>query len=229
VSFWAKAAQLAPVILATGAAVGLFVIKVDDPRTKRIIRIIAVLLGIGTAFSIVTQVPTVLAAIEGGYKAGMRVLGLDEESRLARIRKEAEIEAARARVDAETQATRAKAETERLANQRRIEEEKQALERAVRKAKEDAETARLDADRRIRDEAKARRDAERERELQALRDREERENIARQRRQQADAEKGAVSTLVGIGSGVISGLSKSHNAVACDHRWRSRHDDRYSN
>jgi len=40
---------------------------------------------------------------------------------------------------------------------------------------------------------------------------------------------GAVSTLVGIGSGVISGLSKSHNAVACDHRWRSRHDDRYSN
>jgi GAF domain-containing protein len=40
---------------------------------------------------------------------------------------------------------------------------------------------------------------------------------------------GAVSTLVGIGSGVISGLSKSQNAVACDHRWRSRHDDRYSN
>ena len=41
--------------------------------------------------------------------------------------------------------------------------------------------------------------------------------------------RGAVSTLVGIGSGVISGLSKSQNAVACDHRWRSRHDDRYSN
>ena len=188
-SFWAKAAQLAPVILATGAAVGLFVIKVDDPRTKRIIRTIAVLLAIGTAFSIVTQVPTVLAAIEEGYKAGMRVLGLDEESRLARIRKEAEIEAARAKADAETQAAKAKAETERLASQRRIEEEKQALERAVRKAKEDAETARLDADRRIRDEAKARRDAERERELQASRDREERENIARQRREQADAEK----------------------------------------
>ena len=35
--------------------------------------------------------------------------------------------------------------------------------------------------------------------------------------------------VVGIGRGVISGLSKSQNAVACDHRWRSRHDDRYSN
>jgi hypothetical protein len=189
VSFWAKAAHLAPVILATGAAIGLFVIKVDDPRTKRIIRIIAILLGIGTTFSIVTQVPVVLAAIEEGYKAGIRVLGLDEESQLARIRKAAEIEAARAKAESETQAAKAKAEAERLAHQRRIEEEKHALERALRKAKEDAEIARLDAERRLREEAKARQDAERERQLQALRDREERDKIERQRRQQVEAER----------------------------------------
>jgi hypothetical protein len=56
-SLVAKTIQLAPVILATVAAVGLVVIKVDDPKTKRLVCVFAVLLGTGTAFSIASDGP----------------------------------------------------------------------------------------------------------------------------------------------------------------------------
>ena len=76
VSLLAKAVQLAPVILTTGATLALLVIKVDDPKTKKVIQVIAILLAVGTAFSIVIQIPTVLAAVEDGVKSATRLLGL---------------------------------------------------------------------------------------------------------------------------------------------------------
>jgi hypothetical protein len=66
---WAKAVQLVPVILSTGATIGLFVIKIDDPKTKRLIRMIALILGIGSAFSMFQQWPTVSAAINDLFAA----------------------------------------------------------------------------------------------------------------------------------------------------------------
>ena len=156
-SFVAKAMQLAPVILATGATIGLFVVKVDDPKTKKIIRVIAVLLGIGTAFSIITQVPVVLAAIEEGVKAATKIVGMDNESRLARIKKQAEIDAARAQAESDARATAAKAEVDRIvherkkeqdriAYERRVADEKRALDASIAQAKADAERARADAE-----------------------------------------------------------------------------------
>lgn len=169
-SWISKALQLAPVILATGAAVGLLVIKIDDPNTKKIIRVIAILLGIGTAFSVVTQLPVVLAAMEDAATATARILGIDDESRLARIKKEAEIEAARAKADAEAQAAKAKteaaiqaarlkAETDRIADERRVAEEKRARDAVIEKAKADAEIARIESERRAREAEIARRKA----------------------------------------------------------------------
>ena len=156
-SLIAKVVQLAPVILATGATLGLLVVKVDDPKTKKIIRVIAVLLGIGTAFSIVTQVPVVLAAIEEGVKAATKMVGMDDKSRLARIRKQAEIDAAKAQAESEARASAAKAEAdrlayerkkeqERIAYERRVADEKRALDASIAKSKADADRAKADAE-----------------------------------------------------------------------------------
>jgi hypothetical protein len=146
VPWWIKTIQFAPVIFAT-SAVGLLVIKIEDPGIKRILRAIAILLGVGTAFSLIVQAPAVLAAVESGYTTSLRILGFDEESHLARIRRDAAIEAARVKAETETYEARAKADRERLLLQQRIEQEKQTLEATVRKAKADA-TAEAEARRR---------------------------------------------------------------------------------
>jgi hypothetical protein len=143
-----KTIQFAPVIFATGAA-GLLVIEVKDERIKRILRYVGMLLGVGTAFSLIIQGPAVLAAVEVGYNTSLRILGLDEESRLARIRRDAAIEAARLKAETETYEAKAKADRERLLLQQRIEQDKQTIEATVRKAKADAAA-----------EAEARRSAE---------------------------------------------------------------------
>ena len=162
-SLAAKAIQLAPVILATGATVGLFAIKIDDPKTKRIIRVIAVLLGIGTAFSIATQVPTVIAAIDEGVKAGQKLLGMDEASQLERIKAqaarekaEADTRAEKAKAEAALQALRLEAERKRIEDERRVAEERRRQQAAIEKAKADAEISRIESERRGREAEAAR-------------------------------------------------------------------------
>lgn len=195
-SLIAKAVQLAPVILATGATIGLLVIKIEDEKTKKIIRVIALILGIGTAFSVATQIPVVLAAMEDVVKVTARILGIDDESRLARVKKDAEIAAARARAEAEAQAAktaaeqaiqaaRVKAETDRLADERRVAEEKRARDAALEKAKADSEIARIEGERRTREAEAARRRAT----IDAETEQQNRANSAQQdaRKRQAEA------------------------------------------
>ncbi len=143
-SAWMKAAQLAPVIITAGAAFSLVAIKIDDPGLRRIVRVVGMILAVGSGFSVVVQVPQVLSAIEDGFESSMRILGMDEASRLRRIAREAEIETARIRAEAQAQAEVAKVEREKLMHQRKVELDRRAAEADLIKAKADAE-AREDA------------------------------------------------------------------------------------
>jgi hypothetical protein len=180
---WAKIAQMAPIILASGAAIGLVVIKVDDPKTQRMLRAIAVALAIGTVFSVIQQLPTVIAALEDTKNFGLRLFGMDAASVRQRIEEQRVIEAAKAKAEQERRDEANRAEMDRLraeaAKKKAIDdgaaaEQKAIADRAEAKRRADqaeqqariaaakaADDARQDRERR---EAEARR----QRELQAL-------------------------------------------------------------
>lgn len=125
---WTFLAKFAPVIIATGTTVGLFAIAIDDPKTKRIVRVIALLLGLGTVFSLVQQLPAVSSAMDD----------------VARNWRESQRKAAEQNAAIEAAKTAAAAEA--LANQRRIDDARREVEIAAIKAKADADLARAKAD-----------------------------------------------------------------------------------
>jgi hypothetical protein len=144
---WAKIMQFAPVILATGTTAALFAITIDDPKTKRIIRGIALMLGIGTAFSLIQQLPAVSAALGEGVALLQKGFGLDAESRQRKIQDEAKIEAMRVKAAQDADSARTKAAADAIANQARIAAQQKLYEDELRRAKADAEAAVLRANR----------------------------------------------------------------------------------
>ena len=139
---WAKAIQWAPVIFTTAAAGGLFVIHVDDPKTQKLIRAMALFMALGSVFAIVKELPSVTAAISdvaanwrkeqeqaaaqnamiAKAKADAEMQRIEQEKQLAIVRRDAEIALIKAKADAE--AAVAKRQADAIAAQQRAEQRK---------------------------------------------------------------------------------------------------------